>query len=339
VTAVADHTDRRRQWLRARRAAVDPFLGVWREVGAEAAAAPSWTAADKCLRALQDQLRTERTRSLRALADTSVRALLADVGLTLQGLTVQTTKADVRIVDDNGVPMRLAKLSAGQRNALLLAPLLAVARGGPFGFLVLDDPVHAFDQIRVDRLAHLIHELAADRRVVVLTHDDRLKEHLLVRSPHHDARRVHRDHRTGAVTEEPDPPMWQVLVDDARATSLRPPKAARGTTPVTALVRGFCRMALDDALRHFVLREAVDTSRNPHDDLGALDTVHTTRDRIEAALALHPSHPRLTAAEAIVTPYLTDWNKGAHGKGPSTPVPAVEIDAAEKACRTLLGLP
>lgn len=341
VTAIADHTDRRRQWLRARRAAVDPFLGVWREVDAEAAAAPSWTAADKCLRALQDQLRTERTRSLRALADTSVRALLADVGLTIRGLTVQTTKADVRIVDDNGVPMRLAQLSAGQRNALLLAPLLAVARGGPFGFLVLDDPVHAFDQIRVDRLAHLIHELAADRRVVVLTHDDRLKEHLLVRSPHHDARRVHRDHRTGAVTEEPDPPMWQVLVDDARATSVKAPRATRATTPVAALVRGFCRMALDDALRHFVLQEALGTSRDPHDDLEALDSdkVKSTGHRLDAALALHPAHPRLVAAAGIVSPYMGDWNKGAHGKGPATPVPTTEIDAAEKACRTLLGLP
>ena len=73
------------------------------------------------------------------------------------------------VTDVSGKPVALSMLSAGQRNALLLAPLLAVSRGGPFGFLVLDDPVHAFDQVRVDRLAQLIHDLAEDRRVIVLT--------------------------------------------------------------------------------------------------------------------------------------------------------------------------
>jgi len=75
----------------------------------------------------------------------------------------------VTVTDVSGKPVALSMLSAGQRNALLLAPLLAVSRGGPFGFLVLDDPVHAFDQVRVDRLAQLIHDLAEDRRVIVLT--------------------------------------------------------------------------------------------------------------------------------------------------------------------------
>jgi len=339
VTELAAHTDRERQWRRARRAAVEPFLGVWREVRDEAIAAASWKSAADCLRTLQNDLRAERTRNLRTLTDSSVRALLDDVGLHITGLSVQGTKADVQVVDATGQPVRLSLLSAGQRNALLLAPLLAVAHGGPFGFLVLDDPVHAFDQIRVDRLAQLIHTLAADRRVVVLTHDERLREHLLVRSPHHTARNVHRDHLTGVVREEPSPPMWEVLLDDAAAALARAPKPGPKTTPPTVLVRGLCRMALDDALRHFVLQEAVGVPRDPHTDLAALDKVGTTKDRIDAALTLHPGHGRVLAAEAIVSTHLNGWNQAAHGKAKTPGPTAAEIDDARRACKTLLGLP
>ena len=339
VTELAAHTDRERQWRRARRRAIEPFLGVWREVRDEAIAAESWKAAAACVRTLQNDLRAERTRNLQALTDSSVRALLDDVGLHITGLSVLGTKADVQIVDGTGQPMRLALLSAGQRNALLLAPLLAVAHGGPFGFLVLDDPVHAFDQIRVDRLAQLIHSLAADRRVVVLTHDERLREHLLVRSPHHTVRSVHRDHLTGVVHEEPSPPIWEVLLGDAADALARAPKPGPISTPPTVLVRGLCQMALDDALRHFVLQEAVGVPRDPHADLAALDKVGKTKDRIAVALTLHPEHPRVLAAEAIVSTHLSGWNQAAHGKAKSPGPTAAGIDDARQACRTLLGLP
>lgn len=339
VAELAAHTDRERQWRRARRGAVEPLLSVWREVCDEAITAASWKSAADCVRTLQNDLRSDRTRNLRTLTDSSVRALLDDVGLHLTGLSVQGTKADVQVVDAAGKPVLLSLLSAGQRNALLLAPLLAVAHGGPFGFLVLDDPVHAFDQIRVDRLAQLIHTLAGDRRVVVLTHDERLREHLLVRSPHHTARSVHRDHLTGDVREEPSPPMWEVLLDDAAATLDKAPMPGPRTTPPTVLVRGLCRMALDDALRHFVLQEAVGVPRDPHIDLAALDKVGTTKDRIAAALALHPAHPRVLAAETIVSGHLSGWNQAAHGKAAAVGPSAVEIDDARRACRTLLGLP
>ena len=104
-----------------------------------------------------------------------MQELLYDVGLNVTSISVQGTKAAVQVTDSAGKVVRLSMLSAGQRNALLLAPLLGIAGGGPFGFLVLDDPVHAFDQVRVDRLTRIIHRLAVSRRVVVLTHDERLR--------------------------------------------------------------------------------------------------------------------------------------------------------------------
>lgn len=72
-------------------------------------------------------------------------------------------------------------LSSGQRNALLLAPLLVLDAGGPSGFLLIDDPVHALDDLRVDHLARELARLADSYQVLVLTHDPRLEEHLRAR--------------------------------------------------------------------------------------------------------------------------------------------------------------
>ncbi|MGH3697420.1 MAG: AAA family ATPase [Pseudonocardiaceae bacterium] len=227
----ARQSDHRRQWLRARRAAVDPFVDCWRACATEGAAALSWQSADKCLSDLHTQLRTQRAENLQVSTNSAVQQLLHDVGFSVTSLSVQGTKASVDVTDGSGKSVRLSMLSAGQRNALLLAPLLAVAHGGPFGFLVLDDPVHAFDQVRVDHLARLIHDLAARRRVIVLTHDERLKEHLLARSAACEARSVKRDPITGDVSEEVTASMWRILVDDARA-ALQLAKSQPGATCV-----------------------------------------------------------------------------------------------------------
>lgn len=201
------------------------------------------------------------------------------------------------MTDGSGKPVRLSMLSAGQRNALLLAPLLAVAHGGPFGFLVLDDHVHAFDQVRVDHLARLIHDLAARRRVVVLTLDERLKEHLLARSATCEARSVSRDPITGDVSQEVTASMWRILVDDAREVLQRAKSQPGGTTvDPTDLVRGLCRMAVDNTLRLFVIQEAMKVGRDPGPDLLSLDAVHTTGKRITAVKELHPASSAVTAA-------------------------------------------
>ena len=69
-----------------------------------------------------------------------------------------------------------AVLSTGQRNALSLATYLprATQPASPFGFLILDDPIHAFDTWRVRYLARHLVTLSKRFQVVVFTHDDRL---------------------------------------------------------------------------------------------------------------------------------------------------------------------
>lgn len=340
VTEAARQSDHRRQWLRARRAAVDGFVDTWRAHADDLAEAASWDSARGCVPVLRNQLRQQRTDDLQAMTNTAVAQLLHDVGLSITGLSVQGTKAAVTVIDSSGKPVRLSMLSAGQRNALLLAPLLAVSRGGPFGFLVLDDPVHAFDQIRVDRLARIINDVAAHRRVIVLTHDDRLKEHLLARSSACEARSVSRCTITGNVDHKITTSMWQVLIGDARAVLQVAKSHAGGVTEdPTGVVRGLLRMAVDNALRQFVIQQAGRLERDPGPALGTLDAEHTTRKRIDVVSDLHPGNPAVPAVREQIDPHIDDWNRAAHGNPPTSAAQPGEIDAAENACKTLLGAP
>lgn len=332
-------SDRRRQWLRARRDAVGEFLAVWRIDGPVGAAAASWHEAQgHCLRTLQNEVWKQRTSDLRGAVDNAVRRLLHDVGLHVDDMSIQGTKADIRVRDSANRPVELATLSAGQRNALLLAPLLSSHREGPFRFLVLDDPVHSFDQIRVDRLARLIVELAERRRVVVLTHDERLREHLLSSAPTSSAHDVARAVETGTVTHAESTPVWRGLLDDARAVlGLAADRQQHGTTtPPTDLARRFFRMAVDAALRQFVLARSFAAARDVHADLAALDAKKTTDGRFEKARALHPG---VTIDEAIsaFAPYRVTWNMAVHGNSNAPAFDPAETSAAERMCTLLAG--
>jgi hypothetical protein len=70
----------------------------------------------------------------------------------------------------------MAVLSQGELHALALSLFIprATMASSPFRFLILDDPVQAMDPAKIDGLVDLLGELATDRQVVVLSHDDRL---------------------------------------------------------------------------------------------------------------------------------------------------------------------
>ncbi len=72
----------------------------------------------------------------------------------------------------------IAVLSQGELHALALALFLprATMAQSPFRFLVLDDPVQAMDPAKVDGLVSLLADLAENRQVIVLSHDDRLPD-------------------------------------------------------------------------------------------------------------------------------------------------------------------
>jgi energy-coupling factor transporter ATP-binding protein EcfA2 len=331
-------SERARQWRLARREALQPLLDVWAADAALAAEQPEWEAAKTSLRTLQRDLRNERAEVLREATGSAVQQLLSDSGVEIVGLTVSQREARLDITDATGQPVRLSMLSAGQRNAMLLAPLLRMRGAGPFGFLVLDDPVHAFDAVRIDRLAAILGRLAQDRRVVVLTHDERLREHLLVHAAHPDLRTVTRD-GSGAVHVERSAAAWQLLLDDARAAlDLDSSHQGAGRTDV---VRGLCRMAVDDACRAALHAYAAAAGRDVVADLTELDAKSMTRTRLEhleTTFAGTDLADRARAVLADLRSVLVEWNRASHGNTPQSPLDAAEVDRASAACLHLVAI-
>jgi hypothetical protein len=259
----------------------------------------------------------------------------------VQNITVQKRQAELVLTDSRGDRMELGMLSAGQRNAVLLAPALAVAEGGPFGFLLIDDPVHAFDELRVDFISRQIGRIAEERRVIVLTHDERPREHLLA-SPHDvDSRTIDRSAVSGTIEILDSSPMWATLLEDAASlmSLTNPPQLALS---VTNVLRGLCRQALDNALRLFITRAAVRQSADARDWLQRIDAdgVHTTAARFGAARSLGLSAESLSLLDASLSMVpretLAAWNAASHDNTPATSFDPSEIDVARDACKELL---
>ena len=328
-------------WKRALANALAPLRESLREDRELAVSHSAWVAMQKRLDDLEARLKRRRESALGEATNSTVVALLHDAGIEVQNLTVQKRQAEVVLADSTGARIELGMLSAGQRNAILLAPALAVAEGGPFGFLLIDDPVHAFDELRVDFISRQISRIAEERRVIVLTHDERLREHLLA-SPHDvDSRTIHRSTSTGAIELVDANPMWATLLEDAAnlMSLANPPQLA---LKLTNVLRGLCRQALDNALRMFVTRAAVRQGADAREWLRRIDSdgVNTTADRFRAAQSLDlsgDSVAQLTAALAIVPKAsLVAWNAASHGNPPATSFKESEIDLARSACMELL---
>lgn len=328
-------------WRRALANALAPLRESLREDRELAAGHSVWVAMQKRLDDLEARLKRRRETALGEATNSTVVALLHDAGIEVQNLTVQKRQAEVLLADSTGVRIELGMLSAGQRNAILLAPALAVAEGGPFGFLLIDDPVHAFDELRVDFISRQISRIAKERRVIVLTHDERLREHLLA-SPHDvDSRTIHRSTSTGAIELVDANPMWATLLEDATnlMSLANPPQLA---LKLTNVLRGLCRQALDNALRMFVTRAAVRQGADARDWLRRIDAdgVNTTADRFRAAQSLDVSADSVAQLVAALTlvpkATLTAWNAASHDNPPATSFDEAEIRLARSACTELL---
>ena len=84
----------------------------------------------------------------------------------------------MRLIYERHVPETLIMMSQGELHALGLSLFLprATVEQSPFRFVLIDDPVQAMDPAKVDGLARVLGDVAADRQVVVFTHDDRLAD-------------------------------------------------------------------------------------------------------------------------------------------------------------------
>lgn len=86
--------------------------------------------------------------------------------------SVGETEVALRLADAAGTPALADIASEGEQRALSLAFFFAeIASCDHDGGLIVDDPVSSLDDERRDRIACRLVELAADRQVIVFTHD------------------------------------------------------------------------------------------------------------------------------------------------------------------------
>ncbi len=258
------------------------------------------------------------------------RALNADGGLDITdvqlGGGVQKQQKVKFALAVDGTPIEegaasAAILSTGQRNALSLAAYFprAMQATSPFGFLILDDPIHAFNTHRVRYLAHELISVAETHQVIVFTHDDRLWQEVRAAGPHPTQLRLTRirggrSHVTVETATWPGEP----LLDDVDQVLRGESRHSLGDgTARSVMTLAACRQAVDTAVtvQNQILGRRGGKSDEDMED--ALDRCRGTR----SLLALLGQH---AAAIGITFPDLRPYddtiralNDGSHGRGPA----------------------
>ena len=316
--AAAEHLKRDDRWT-----PVAAAVSAWcaDADAAQDAALPvaSIKAADKWLKAATDDIRNDRLAPLAGQAR-SIWALLrqesnVDLGaIRLAGsATSRHVELDVRV--DGAPGSALGVMSQGEVNALALSVFLPRARlpASPFRFLVLDDPVQAMDPAKVDGLARVLEKAAADRQVIVFTHDNRLAS--AVRQLSIPAAILEVTRRPGSAVDVRTclDPVQQALKDagDLAIDRSVPVEVAARVVP------GLCRTAVEAAFTETVWRRQLRTGHGHAEIEASLEAV--TSLNLLAGLALTGD----ASKGGLVLPRLNGWgrqfadtyqalNKGAH---------------------------
>ncbi|MFP5021911.1 hypothetical protein [Pseudonocardia phyllosphaerae] len=329
------------EWRSALAAIVHEFAATVGELATTAADAGIWKRAQDALDALQVGIRQSRQDVVTDHLRSALQQLLPDADVDLGGIkhrgkvkNQHGVEVDLRI---GGRQAQLGMLSSGQRNALLLTPLLMPGAQGPFGFVIVDDPVHALDDTRVDLLARELVRLSAERQVIVLTHDPRLEEYLQAHRPTMNIVELDRDPVSRTVTFSEISTPWGALLTDAREIRrVTRNKSWDYSENLASVVGGMCRAAVDGALRQSAMIRAVQRTIDIAQALKDLEGARETRARIEHMTALAGGKDQLPRLTQAARSYLDFWNKGSHGQIDDD---AVDLDTAitatEAACEEL----
>jgi ABC-type lipoprotein export system ATPase subunit len=138
------------------------------------------TEALKWLQANASELRNQRIAPLADAAREIWRALRQESNVDLGAIRLEGQKTSRRVLlkadVDGSDTEAFGVMSQGELQALALAIFIprATSAESPFRFLVLDDPIQAMDPSKIDGFLEVLTSLAADRQVIVFTHDDRL---------------------------------------------------------------------------------------------------------------------------------------------------------------------
>ena len=173
-------------------------------------------------------------------------------------------------------------MSQGELHALALALFLprATMSASPFRFVVLDDPIQAMDPAKFDGFVAVLAELARDRQVIVLSHDDRLPQAIrYLRAP----ARILDVHRAAnskvEVTSAGDPADRYIADALALAHDEQVPEDVwRRVLPV------LCRMALEAAAQDVFMAGRFTAGADRTDVEGEWNAARRTRQRVGLAV-------------------------------------------------------
>ena len=386
VDDAVHNAGRRSSWMNMRRQALAEYLDIDVDVRRSAESLPVLSSARAIWNPILRQIREDRKDLLEKRIGHTLGDLFVEHNIALDGLVLPKSEKGFEMhlsqtVSDQGSgeeggdgaasrkQIELAHLSAGQRNILLLAPMVAAPPGGLFVFRVFDDPVHALDEVRVDRLAHNLVAQTQSLQVVVATHDARLAEHLTI--PAKGA--VSNCEITlvdGQVKATPIGRPWEQLLVMAAETrgelgvaskdgAGSSPPAAKDRQRCAVEVRALLRMALDACLefalrrRLWLVQEGVRSEvelvapEDVSDFALRINSAKTLRER--KSLLLDEAFPdgvlqgveQSRRALARVDCHLQAWNNASHSSLSDPPNEAQwidvdtlrgEVDSGKKVC-------
>jgi recombinational DNA repair ATPase RecF len=241
--------------------------------------------AEDWMKAALTEIRNERFEPISTQARELWEVLRHRSNVQLDQIALEGSASNRRVsleVTVDGVPAAaLSVMSQGELHALALSLFLprAMMDDSPFRFMVIDDPDQAMDPARVDGLARVLQQVAADRQVIVLTHDDRLPE--AVRRLGITAEHIEVTRQAGSVVSTR--PVWdpvQTALDDARAIARTASMTGDARCKV---VPGYCRLALEAAAMTVVRRRRLGRGES-HENLERL--ISGTRATLKPLLAL-----------------------------------------------------
>lgn len=239
------------------------------------------------------------------------------VSMTLEGSATRRS-VDFEVTVDGKQAPGLGVMSQGEINALALSVFLprATSPASPLRFVIIDDPVQAFDPSKVDGLARVLHEVAVDRQVVVFTHDERLPAAL---------RYLELPARIVRVDRHADSTVALEYVDDPVELYLRRASTLAADTKVPDVVAakvipGVCRSALEAAVYEITRRRRLGRGDSHESVEAALIAPTTLVSRL--ALAIYDDDQKGGEVYSWLNKHIGNWatdtvqacNKGSHGQ-------------------------
>lgn len=293
-------------------------------------------AAREFMTAAVEQLRTRRLGGLKDAAREIWSALKQESNVNLGAIELKGTANRRRVelyADVDGAEARaLGVMSQGELHSLALALFLprATRPGSPFRFVVLDDPIQAFDPAKVDSFVRILAGLARTHQVVVFSHDDRLPQAVRQLGVEAWILQVFRDGESAVTVTPCLDPAERFLQDAFAICKDDVPDDVRAR-----VVPGLCRAAVEAAARDVYMTRRLARGDARVDVEESWQAAPRTQQRI--ALAVHDDPQadlsRWRAAKPWRTAVYPLVTRGPHGTLDTQPMDTVR--SVERTVRDL----